>query len=55
MERSSGATSSGVTYLCTDRASGEALACKSISKKELGTPVDVEDVRREVEIMGVIG
>ena len=41
----------GVTYLCTDRASGEALACKSISKKKLRTPVDVEDVRREVEIM----
>ena len=41
----------GVTYLCTDRDSGEALACKSISKKKLRTPVDVEDVRREVEIM----
>jgi calcium-dependent protein kinase len=45
----------GVTYLCTDRALGEALACKSISKKKLRTPVGVEDVRREVEIMGVIG
>ncbi|GJN11326.1 hypothetical protein PR202_ga29507 [Eleusine coracana subsp. coracana] len=41
----------GVTYLCTDRATGEALACKSISKKKLRTPVDIEDVRREVEIM----
>nr|CAB3458360.1 unnamed protein product [Digitaria exilis] len=41
----------GVTYLCTDRESGEALACKSISKKKLRTPIDVEDVRREVEIM----
>ncbi|CAN6219281.1 unnamed protein product, partial [Urochloa humidicola] len=41
----------GVTYLCTDRDSGEALACKSISKKKLRTAVDVEDVRREVEIM----
>ncbi|KAG2611903.1 hypothetical protein PVAP13_4KG154415 [Panicum virgatum] len=41
----------GVTYLCTDRASGEALACKSISKKKLRTPVDIEDVHREVEIM----
>jgi calcium-dependent protein kinase len=27
-----------ITYLCTDRASGEALACKSISKKKLCTP-----------------
>jgi calcium-dependent protein kinase len=41
----------GVTYLCTDRATREALACKSISKKKLRTPIDVEDVRREVEIM----
>ncbi|XBJ00393.1 calcium-dependent protein kinase 20-like [Triticum dicoccoides] len=41
----------GVTYLCTDRATREALACKSISKKKLRTAVDVEDVRREVEIM----
>jgi calcium-dependent protein kinase len=28
----------GITFLCTDRASGEALACKSISKKKLRTP-----------------
>ncbi|KAG8370968.1 hypothetical protein BUALT_Bualt13G0038400 [Buddleja alternifolia] len=41
----------GVTYLCTDVESGEKLACKSISKKKLRTAVDIEDVRREVEIM----
>ncbi|XP_075479581.1 calcium-dependent protein kinase 10-like [Primulina tabacum] len=41
----------GVTYLCTDRETREALACKSISKKKLRTAVDIEDVRREVEIM----
>ncbi|KAK2641151.1 hypothetical protein Ddye_022914 [Dipteronia dyeriana] len=41
----------GVTYLCTDSESGEKLACKSISKKKLRTSVDIEDVRREVEIM----
>ncbi|XP_028120225.1 calcium-dependent protein kinase 10-like isoform X2 [Camellia sinensis] len=41
----------GVTYLCTDRETREALACKSISKKKLRTAVDVEDVRREVQIM----
>ncbi|MQM05997.1 hypothetical protein Taro_038817 [Colocasia esculenta] len=41
----------GVTYLCTDRATGEAFACKSISKRKLRTAVDVDDVRREVEIM----
>ncbi|KAK8601899.1 hypothetical protein V6N13_058432 [Hibiscus sabdariffa] len=41
----------GVTYLCTDVNSGEKYACKSISKKKLRTAVDIEDVRREVEIM----
>uniref|UniRef100_A0A7N0UF81 non-specific serine/threonine protein kinase n=1 Tax=Kalanchoe fedtschenkoi TaxID=63787 RepID=A0A7N0UF81_KALFE len=41
----------GITYMCTDIATGERLACKSISKSKLKTPVDIEDVRREVEIM----
>ncbi|KAM0950365.1 putative protein kinase CAMK-CDPK family [Dioscorea sansibarensis] len=41
----------GVTYLCTNRTTSESLACKSISKKKLRTAVDIEDVRREVEIM----
>ncbi|CAL5374726.1 unnamed protein product [Camellia sinensis] len=41
----------GVTYLCTDRETREALACKSISKKKLRTAIDIEDVRREVQIM----
>ncbi|XP_019237573.1 PREDICTED: calcium-dependent protein kinase 8-like [Nicotiana attenuata] len=41
----------GVTYLCTDIDTGEKYACKSISKKKLRTAVDIDDVRREVEIM----
>lgn len=41
----------GVTYLCTDKSSRDTFACKSISKKKLRTAVDIEDVRREVEIM----
>jgi len=41
----------GITYLCTDKGTGEELACKSISKKKLRTAIDIEDVRREVEIM----
>ncbi|KAI8528958.1 hypothetical protein RHMOL_Rhmol12G0188700 [Rhododendron molle] len=44
----------GVTYLCTDRETREALACKSISKKKLRTAVDIEDVRREVQIMSCL-
>ncbi|GAB4856032.1 Calcium-dependent protein kinase 8 [Ancistrocladus abbreviatus] len=41
----------GITYLATDLDSGDKFACKSISKKKLRTAVDIEDVRREVEIM----
>jgi calcium-dependent protein kinase len=41
----------GVTRGCTDTATGELLACKSISKRKLRSSVDVEDVRREVAIM----
>ncbi|EEE64023.1 hypothetical protein OsJ_18852 [Oryza sativa Japonica Group] len=51
LDRELGRGEFGVTYLCMDRCSRELLACKSISKRKLRTPVDVEDVRREVAIM----
>ncbi|KAH0449534.1 hypothetical protein IEQ34_020226 [Dendrobium chrysotoxum] len=41
----------GITYLCTDKETREKFACKCISKLKLRTAVDIEDVRREVEIM----
>ncbi|KAK9689204.1 hypothetical protein RND81_09G043200 [Saponaria officinalis] len=41
----------GVTYLCTDKNTGQMLACKSISKKKLVTKGDKEDMRREIQIM----
>ncbi|CAL4886175.1 unnamed protein product [Urochloa decumbens] len=41
----------GTTYLCTELATGAALACKSIAKRKLLTPEDVDDVRREIQIM----
>ncbi|XP_057809807.1 calcium-dependent protein kinase 2 [Salvia miltiorrhiza] len=41
----------GVTYLCTEIATGQQLACKSISKKKLVTRSDKEDMRREIQIM----
>ncbi|CAJ2673209.1 unnamed protein product [Trifolium pratense] len=41
----------GITYICKDRETGGELACKSISKHKLRTAMDIEDVRREVEIM----
>ncbi|GJM88830.1 hypothetical protein PR202_ga05400 [Eleusine coracana subsp. coracana] len=51
LDRELGRGEFGVTYLCMDRGTRELLACKSISKRKLRTPVDVEDVRREVAIM----
>ncbi|KAD4385994.1 hypothetical protein E3N88_26163 [Mikania micrantha] len=41
----------GITYMCTDKVTAEVFACKSISKKKLRTRVDIEDVKREVDIM----
>lgn len=41
----------GITYRCVAINNGEAFACKTISKSKLRTEVDVEDVRREVQIM----
>ncbi|WVZ73018.1 hypothetical protein U9M48_021385 [Paspalum notatum var. saurae] len=41
----------GTTYLCTELSTGTALACKSIAKRKLLTPEDVDDVRREIQIM----
>ncbi|GMH05742.1 hypothetical protein Nepgr_007582 [Nepenthes gracilis] len=41
----------GVTYLCTDKKTGQQYACKSISKKKLVTKADKEDMKREIQIM----
>ena len=41
----------GVTYLVTHRETGQRFACKSIAARKLAHRDDVEDVRREVQIM----
>ncbi|XP_016434583.1 calcium-dependent protein kinase 4 isoform X1 [Nicotiana tabacum] len=41
----------GTTYLCTENSTGNEYACKSISKRKLISKEDVEDVRREIQIM----
>lgn len=41
----------GTTFLCHENATGKEYACKSIAKRKLLTGDDVEDVRREVQIM----
>ena len=41
----------GTTFLCLEKGTGNEYACKSISKRKLLTEEDVEDVRREIQIM----
>nr|GEV61980.1 calcium-dependent protein kinase 26-like [Tanacetum cinerariifolium] len=41
----------GTTSICIDKKNGKQFACKSIAKRKLVTDDDVEDVRKEVEIM----
>ncbi|KAJ4767200.1 Calcium-dependent protein kinase family protein [Rhynchospora pubera] len=41
----------GITHLCTHKVTGEKYACKIIAKRKLVNKEDIEDVRREVQIM----
>ncbi|KAL8514818.1 hypothetical protein ACS0TY_013781 [Phlomoides rotata] len=41
----------GITYLCTEKATGFKYACKSISRRKLVTEKDIQDVRREIMIL----
>lgn len=41
----------GTTFLCVEKTTGKEYACKSIAKRKLITSEDVEDVRREIQIM----
>ncbi|XP_057515881.1 calcium-dependent protein kinase 1-like [Amaranthus tricolor] len=41
----------GTTFMCIEKSSGKEYACKSIAKRKLLTIEDVEDVRREIQIM----
>ncbi|KAL0919515.1 hypothetical protein M5K25_011613 [Dendrobium thyrsiflorum] len=41
----------GTTYFCIEKATGKEFACKSIAKRKLVMREDVDDVRREIQIM----
>lgn len=41
----------GTTFLCVEKETGKEFACKSIAKRKLTTKEDVDDVRREIQIM----
>ncbi|XP_021776063.1 calcium-dependent protein kinase 20-like [Chenopodium quinoa] len=41
----------GTTFMCVERSTGKEFACKSIAKRKLTSMEDIEDVRREIQIM----
>ena len=41
----------GITHLVTDKQTKNTFACKSIATRKLKTKDDIDDVRREVQIM----
>lgn len=41
----------GITFLCFEKSTGNEYACKTIAKRKLIMEEDVEDVRREIQIM----
>ncbi|GLT88409.1 hypothetical protein SLE2022_064360 [Rubroshorea leprosula] len=41
----------GTTFLCVEKGTGKEYACKSIAKRKLITADDVDDVKREIQIM----
>ncbi|KAK9810447.1 hypothetical protein WJX72_010861 [[Myrmecia] bisecta] len=45
----------GTVYLAAEKTTGKQYACKSIAKAKLVCEEDVEDVRREVEILNLVG
>eukprot|EP00897_Mesotaenium_endlicherianum_P010001 jgi/Mesen1/9029/ME000565S08338 len=45
----------GIIRHCTDRKTGERLACKVISKRKLANNQQVEDVQREIRVMQQLG
>ncbi|XP_030950809.1 calcium-dependent protein kinase 29-like isoform X3 [Quercus lobata] len=51
LEKELGRGQIGVTYLCTERATGRKYACKSISRRKLVNSKDIEDVKREILIL----
>ncbi|KAL5216690.1 hypothetical protein ABZP36_008091 [Zizania latifolia] len=51
LDRKLGSGQFGTTYLCTERATGLRYACKSVSKRKLVRPTDVEDTSREITIL----
>ncbi|KAM6571440.1 hypothetical protein CsatA_015520 [Cannabis sativa] len=41
----------GTTFLCVEKTTGKEYACKSLAKRKLLTEDDVDDVKREIQIM----
>ena len=51
IEKELGRGQFGVTYLCTEKATGRKYACKSILRKKFVNSNDIEDMKREILIL----
>ncbi|GMY28175.1 calcium-dependent protein kinase 29 isoform X2 [Fagus crenata] len=51
LEKELGRGPFGITYLCTEKATGRKYACKSISLRKLVNQKDIEDVKREIHML----
>ncbi|KAK4600081.1 hypothetical protein RGQ29_009945 [Quercus rubra] len=51
IEKELGRGQFGVTYLCTEKATGRKYACKSILRKKFVNSKDIEDMKREILIL----
>lgn len=50
-DRNLGKGQFGITRLVIEKSTGDAYACKTISKRKIATKDEMEDVRREIQIM----
>ncbi|KAL1311961.1 hypothetical protein AAHE18_16G003200 [Arachis hypogaea] len=51
LERELGRGQFGVTYLCTEKATGRQYACKSIARRKVTRKNEMDDVKREIMIL----
>ncbi|KAI4316988.1 hypothetical protein L6164_024905 [Bauhinia variegata] len=51
LEKELGRGQFGITYLCTEKATGRKYACKSIARRKLTRKKEIDDVKREILIL----
>lgn len=51
LEKELGRGQFGVTYLCSEKATGRKYACKSIARRKVTRKKEIDDVKREIIIL----